>query len=132
MRSFTATLVFLIAASLAASAAFAASTTTPTRLYVKSPVARGLQGHLVAQPVGPGSHLCSITVFKSGPSHVLMRAKRVDRWGLGLYPKRVGPFSDGRIAWTWVIPRNTTLGWWRVRLSCGSAGSFRTSFKVVG
>jgi hypothetical protein len=61
---------------------------------------------------------CSITVhYKSGPS----RAK-------GLYPKSP---AGGRVSWTWKIGTNTTPGRWPITVSCGSAGTLRTSF-VVG
>ena len=61
---------------------------------------------------------CSITVhYKSGPS----RAQ-------GLSPKSP---VNGRVSWTWKIGTNTTPGRWPITVSCGSAGTLRTSF-VVG
>jgi len=55
--------------------------------------------------------------YKSGPSHAA-----------GLYPKRpVG----GRVSWTWKVGTRTTPGRWPIRVSCGSAGSFRTSFRTT-
>ena len=121
-----------IGALVGVAAAFAApkSAATTRLVKVKSPVVRGKQGHLVAD-VYPGLHLCKITVSKAGPSHALMRTKRIDRWGLGLYAKRVGPAHDGRVAWMWIVGAKTTAGRWQVRVSCGSAGSLRTSFRVV-
>jgi len=58
---------------------------------------------------------CSITVYyKSGPSHAQ-----------GLYPKcPVG----GRVSWTWKVGTRTTPGGWAIVVSCGSAGTLRTSF----
>ena len=61
---------------------------------------------------------CSIVVeYKSGPS----RAK-------GLYPKRP---DHGRVAWTWLVGTRTTPGRWPIVVSCGRAGTLRTSFRVV-
>jgi hypothetical protein len=82
----------------------------------------------VTSPASPGSHAtlvaavsrsatCSITVnYKSGPS----RAQ-------GLYPKRP---SGGRVSWTWMVGTRTTPGRWGIVVSCGSAGTLRTSFVV--
>jgi hypothetical protein len=61
---------------------------------------------------------CSITVYyKSGPSH----AK-------GLYPKRP---ARGRVSWTWLVGTRTTPGRWPIVVRCASAGTLRTSFRVV-
>ena len=63
------------------------------------------------------ARMCSITVhYKSGPSH----AK-------GLSSKRP---SGGHVSWTWKVGTNTTPGRWAISVSCGSAGSLRTSFVV--
>lgn len=63
------------------------------------------------------ARMCSITVhYKSGPS----RAQ-------GLYAKRP---SRGRVSWTWRVGTNTTSGRWAITVSCGSAGTLRTSFVV--
>jgi hypothetical protein len=82
----------------------------------------------VTSPVSPGSHAtlvaavspartCSITVlYKSGPS----RAQ-------GLYAKRP---SGGRVSWSWMVGTRTTPGRWGITVSCGSAGTLRTSFVV--
>jgi hypothetical protein len=82
----------------------------------------------VTSPVSPGSHAtlraavspartCSITVlYKSGASHAQ-----------GLYPKRP---SGGRVSWTWMVGTRTTPGSWGIVVSCGSAGTLRTSFVV--
>lgn len=60
---------------------------------------------------------CSIVVYyKSGPS----RAQ-------GLYAKTP---RAGRVSWTWKVGTNTTPGRWGITVSCGSAGSLRTSFVV--
>jgi hypothetical protein len=85
-------------------------------IRVTSPVSRGDYATLRAR-VRP-SRTCSITVYyKSGPSHAQ-----------GLYPKRP---RLGRVSWTWKVGTRTTLGRWPIRVSCGSAGSFRTSFVVT-
>ncbi len=82
----------------------------------------------VTSPASPGGHAtltasvspsrtCSITVnYKSGPSHAQ-----------GLNPKRA---IQGRVSWTWMVGTRTTPGRWGIVLSCGSAGTLRTSFVV--
>jgi hypothetical protein len=83
---------------------------------VTSPVSRGDYATLVARVVP--SRTCSITVYyKSGPSTAQ-----------GLYPKRP---RLGRVSWTWKVGTRTTPGRWPIRVSCGSAGAFRTSFVVT-
>jgi len=60
---------------------------------------------------------CSIIVsYKSGPSHAQ-----------GLYSKTP---RAGRVSWTWKVGTNTTRGRWTITVSCGSAGTLRTSFLV--
>ena len=82
---------------------------------VTSPIGAGSYARLTAS-VSP-SRTCSITVhYKSGPSHAA-----------GLYAKRpVG----GRVSWTWKVGTRTTPGRWPIVVSCGSAGTLRTSFVV--
>jgi hypothetical protein len=84
---------------------------------------------LIHRPVGsPGSYAtltaavtprgvtCSIVVhYLSGPS----RAQ-------GLYPKR----ATSRVSWVWKIGTRTTPGRWPVVVSCGRAGTLRTSIRV--
>jgi hypothetical protein len=97
-------------------AASPAATTTARLVRVSSPVSRGNQATLVARVVP--RRVCSITVtYKSGLSHAA-----------GLYPKRP---SGGRVSWTWKVGTRTTPGRWPIRVSCGSAGSFRTSFRTT-
>jgi hypothetical protein len=82
---------------------------------VTSPTSPGSYATLVAR-VTPARR-CAITVYyKSGPSVAQ-----------GLYPKRP---RNGRVSWTWMVGTNTTAGRWPIQVSCGSAGSFRTSFRV--
>lgn len=110
-----------IAALVAAAAAFAAPGTVSTArlVSVTSPVRRNSHATLIAKVVT--AHRCSITVhYKSGPSHAQ-----------GLDPKRPAPGGNGRVYWTWMVGGNTTLGRWPITVSCGSAGSFRTSFQVI-
>ena len=113
----------------AATSAFAAarSESSARLVTLKSPVVRGEQGHLVAY-VDPGL-LCGMTVFKSHP-YLRMRPKRVDRWGLGLYPKH-SDTDNGRIAWTWVVGGDTPLGSWRANVRCGHTTVIRTSFRLI-
>jgi hypothetical protein len=120
--------VAAVAALVAATSAFGASSRTaltPT-FRVKPLVVRGEQAHLAAE-VGTPARPCGIAVFKRSP-YVRMRPRLVNRWGLGLYPKRP---SDGRVAWTWIVGTSTQLGRWWIHVSCGRAISFRTSFKVI-
>ena len=61
---------------------------------------------------------CSITVYyKSGSSEAQ-----------GLYPKRP---VRGRVSWTWLVGTRTTPGRWPIFVSCGRAGTLRTSFRVL-
>jgi hypothetical protein len=82
---------------------------------VSSPVPAGAYATLTAS-VAP-ARSCSITVhYKSGPS----RAQ-------GLTSRRP---VRGVVSWTWKVGTNTTPGRWPITVSCGSAGSLRTSFVV--
>jgi hypothetical protein len=111
-------------AALAAGIALAApATATPTRtatatsvrlVSVTSPINHGAYATLTAAV--SRSATCSITVYyKSGPSEAA-----------GLYPKR-----GTRISWTWKVGTRTTPGRWPITVSCGSAGTLRTSFVVT-
>jgi hypothetical protein len=104
--------VFTVVLSLA----LTSSANARVRLVsVTSPTYPGAYATLRAR-VSP-ARTCSITVwYKSGPSH----AK-------GLYSKR--PVA-GLVSWTWKVGTNTTPGRWAITVSCGSAGSLRTSFVV--
>jgi hypothetical protein len=107
-----------VGALVAATAAYAApnAATTARLVSVTSPARRNAHATLVAQVV-PARH-CTITVhYKSGPSVAQ-----------GLNPKRP---VHGRVSWTWMVGGNTTLGRWPITVNCGSAGSFRTHFKVI-
>lgn len=106
-----------IAALVASTAAFAATNATATArlIHVTSPVSPGSDATLIARVVP--ARRCRITVYyKSGPSVAQ-----------GLYPKRP---RNGRVSWTWMVGTNTTAGRWPIQVSCGSAGSFRTHFRV--
>jgi hypothetical protein len=84
-------------------------------LSVTSPIRHGAYATLVAG-VSPARR-CSITVYyKSGSSTAQ-----------GLYPKRP---RNGRVSWTWKVGTRTTPGRWPIVVSCGSAGTLRTSFVV--
>jgi hypothetical protein len=98
-----------------ASLAAAAVADARVRLISVSTGVRGNDATLIAS-VSP-ARACSIVVhYKSGPS----RAK-------GLYAKR--PIR-GLVSWTWRVGTNTTRGRWPITISCGSAGTLRTSFVV--
>ena len=84
-------------------------------ISVTSPISAGSYATLKAS-VSP-SRKCSITVYyKSGPSEAQ-----------GLYAKRP---TNGRVSWTWKVGTRTTPGRWSIVVSCGSAGSLNTSFRV--
>jgi hypothetical protein len=106
----------LFALAVLASLVVASGSSAAVRLAsVSSPVSAGDYATLTAR-VSP-ARSCSITVhYKSGPS----RAQ-------GLYSKRP---SGGRVSWTWKVGTNTTSGRWPITVSCGSAGTLRTSFVV--
>lgn len=105
----------LIPALLVALAIPATASARVRLVSVTSPISAGSYAHLRAS-VSP-SRTCSITVYyKSGAS----RAS-------GLYPKRP---VRGRVSWTWKVGTRTTPGRWPIVVSCGSAGTLRTSFVV--
>jgi hypothetical protein len=109
-------LAAVIAASVIAVSA-GASSSSVRLVRVTSPVSAGSYATLVARVV-PSRVTCSITVYyKSGPSHAA-----------GLYSKR--PIA-GRVRWTWKVGTRTTPGRWPIRVSCGSAGVLRTSFRTT-
>jgi hypothetical protein len=105
-------------ALVVSTAAFAApnAATTARLVGVTSPAKRNAYAALIAHVVP--ARRCTIAVlYKSGPS----RAE-------GLNPKRP---IHGYVTWKWKVGGNTTLGRWPIAVNCGSAGSFRTSFKVI-
>jgi hypothetical protein len=84
---------------------------TPQPAYRGNPVT--LAAHVSSSRV-----TCSIAVYyKTTVSH----AK-------GLYSKRP---VHGRVSWTWLVGTRTTPGRWAIVVSCGRAGTLRTSFRVV-
>jgi hypothetical protein len=90
------------------------SATGVRKLSLTSPVSAGSNATLAVRVSRTAT--CSITVYyKSGPSHAA-----------GLYPKR-----GTRISWTWKVGTRTTPGRWPITVSCGSAGTLRTSFVVT-
>jgi hypothetical protein len=112
MRLRSALVVLLAAASLVLPATAAARVRV---VGVTSPIYAGDYATLTVSVTPSAS--CSITVnYKSGPSHAR-----------GLTPKRA---SRGRVSWTWKVGTNTTPGTWGIDVSCGAAGSLRTSFRV--
>jgi hypothetical protein len=105
--------VFVLAGALALAVATDAS--ARVRLVsITSPIRHGAYATLTVS-VAPTA-TCSIAViYKSGPSHAA-----------GLYPKR-----GGRILWSWKVGTRTTPGRWPIVVSCGRAGTLRTSFLVT-
>jgi hypothetical protein len=84
-------------------------------LAVSSPVSPGNAANLVVR-VSPARSCTIIVHYKSGPS----KAK-------GLYAKRP---TAGIVSWSWIVGTRTTAGRWPITVSCGSAGTLRTSFVV--
>ena len=111
MRRFVLLLLVVTALAIPASAS------ARVRLVsVTSPISAGSYATLSAS-VSP-ARTCSITVYyKSGPSEAQ-----------GLNSKRP---NKGRVSWTWKVGTRTTPGTWRIQVSCGSAGSLNTSFRVT-
>jgi hypothetical protein len=108
------TRLLLLISALAVGLALPAAASARVRLItVTSPASAGSYATLRAS-VSP-SRSCSIAVYyKSGASHAQ-----------GLYPKRS---VAGRVSWTWKVGTRTTPGRWAIVVSCGSAGTLRTSF----
>jgi hypothetical protein len=81
----------------------------------------------VASPVSPGSD-ATLTVNVSKPStcSIAVYYKSGRSAAQGLYPKR-----GTRVSWTWVVGTRTTAGRWPIVVSCGAAGTLRTSFVVA-
>jgi hypothetical protein len=107
---------WLTVIAVVAALALPASASASVRLVsVTSPIGAGAYARFTVA-VAP-ARTCSIVVsYKSGPSQAA-----------GLYPKR--PIA-GRVSWTWKVGTRTTPGRWPVFVSCGSAGTLRTSFVV--
>ena len=105
--------VAIVALSLVLTTAAEANVTL---VRVTSPISAGSYATLTVKVSKPAR--CSITVYyKSGPSEAH-----------GLYPKRTN--AQKRVSWTWKVGTRTTPGRWPIRVSCGAAGSLRTSFVV--
>lgn len=107
--------LFVLLLAVLALALPAAGTAKVRLVQVTSPISAGSYATLTAA-VTP-TRRCSIAVYyKSGRS----RAQ-------GLYPKTP---RGGRVSWTWKVGTRTTPGRWPIVVSCGSAGTLRTSFVV--
>jgi hypothetical protein len=111
MRRATLTLALAFALTLPAVAA-----TGVRRISVTSPIRAGAYATLTVA-VAPARGCSIVVTYKSGPSSAQ-----------GLYPKRP---SGGRVSWTWKVGTRTTHGRWPITVSCGSAGTLRTSFLVT-
>jgi micrococcal nuclease len=111
-------LVVGFAALTAAATALAGSNAATSALLVgvTSPARRNAEAAPIAHVVP--ARRCTIAVlYGSGPSHAQ-----------GLGPKRP---THGYVTWKWQVGGNTTLGIWPIQVNCGSAGSFRTHFRVI-
>ena len=113
--------MLMLAALVAAAQVHAATNNTgeiPLQLVeVKSPVARGDHGHLVAA-LFPERPRCTISVEDKNGQHTN-----------GLNPRR--PAIGGRLAWTWKVRAHAALGRSRILVDCGTAGALRTRFTVI-
>lgn len=110
-------LLAVAAVSAASLVLVAAASAKVTLLRVSSPAPAGSYATLTVKASRAAT--CSITVlYKSGPSEAQ-----------GLYPKRTN--AQRRVSWTWKVGTRTTPGRWPIIVSCGSAGSLRTSFRVT-
>jgi hypothetical protein len=107
---------FLVGIVAALALALPVSASASVRLVsVTSPARAGGTATLVAKVSTRAT--CSISViYKSGPSVAQ-----------GLYSKRV---VSGRVSWTWNVGTRTTPGRWAIIVTCGRAGTLRTSFLV--
>ena len=106
--------VILMIAVGAALAVPTAASASVHLVHLTSPISHGFYATLRVSVPQPAT--CSITVvYKSGPSEAA-----------GLYPKR-----GTRISWSWRVGTRTTPGRWPIVVSCGSAGTLRTSFVVT-
>jgi len=109
MRRFVVILVLMMALAVPTAASASVRLVSLT-----SPASAGSNATLTVS-VSPAA-TCSITVYyKSGPSSAA-----------GLYPQR-----GARITWTWRVGSRTTPGRWPIVVSCGKAGTLRTSFVVT-
>jgi hypothetical protein len=109
-------LVVAVVAALALALPISASASVRL-VSVTSPMRAGSTATVVAKVSIRAT--CSITVlYKSGPSVAQ-----------GLYPKRVS--TAGRVSWSWRVGTRTTPGRWPITVSCGHAGTLRTSFVVL-
>jgi hypothetical protein len=109
-------LLAALIAALVASIAVQPASASVRLVRVSSPASPGSYATLSAR-VSSSQTSCSIVVYyKSGPSHAR-----------GLYSKRP---VRGLVSWSWMVGTRTTPGRWGIVVSCGSAGSLRTSFVV--
>jgi hypothetical protein len=107
--------LFVLLLAILALALPAAATAKVGLVGVTSPISAGAYATLRVA-VTPARR-CSIAVYyKSGRSVAQ-----------GLYPKTP---RAGRISWTWKVGTRTTPGRWPIVVSCGTAGTLRTSFVV--
>jgi hypothetical protein len=90
----------------------------PELIHINSPVARG--GHAWVDARAWAPNICGITVSSRG--HELHRKA---------FKPEDPTQTDGRLVWGWEMPSNARLGTWHVRISCGSAGSLNTTFRVT-
>lgn len=113
--------MLMLAALIAAAQVHAATNNTgeiPLQLVeVKSPVARGDHGHLVA------------ALFPERPRCTIRVEDKHGQRANGLDPTR--PAIGGRLAWTWKVGARASLGRSRILVDCGTAGSLRTQFTVI-
>ena len=107
---------------VASTTAFAAPARTETvhLLMVTRLLHRTEHGRIVAKLGSARNTPCTITIN---------RGSRELRPSSGSNPEH--PSWGYWLNWGWLIKPNTQLGRWQIRINCGSAGSLRTSFKVI-
>ena len=82
----------------------------------------------VTSPVRPGAYATlTVEVSRAATCEITVHYKSGSSRAAGLYAKRS---ASGRVSWTWKVGTRTTPGRWPITVSCGSAGSLRTSFTV--
>jgi len=114
--------VAMAAALVATTTAFAAPARTETvhLLNITRLLHRPGHGGIVAELDPARTAPCTITINRGSQE---LRPSR------GWNPQN--PSWGHWLNWGWSIKPNTPLGRWKIRINCRSAGSLRTSFKVI-
>jgi micrococcal nuclease len=82
----------------------------------------------MTSPVSAGSDATlTVSVSPARKCSIEIAYKTRKSEAKGLHPKQP---HNGRVSWTWKVGTNTTKGRWTIVVSCGSAGTLKTSFLV--